>query len=164
MATRDAEPVFVDTNVLVYAHVAEAPWHQEAQAAIVEHETAGAPLWVSRQVLREYLVSLTRPQQFPIPPALETVVAQVRQFQQRFHVANEGPEVTTRLLALLLEVPTRGRRIHDANIVATMLVYGVRRLLTNNTDDFSPFAGLIDVLPLLPPPAPAPPSSAGLAP
>jgi predicted nucleic acid-binding protein len=154
MAMRDAEPVFVDTNVLVYAHVAEAPWHQEAQAAIVEHEAAGAPLWVSRQVLREYLVSLTRPQQFPISPSLEMVVAQVQQFQQRFRVANEGPEVTTRLLALLLEVPTRGRRIHDANIVATMLVYGVRRLLTHNTDDFSPFAALIDVIPLLPPPAP----------
>jgi cellulose biosynthesis protein BcsQ len=43
MATRDAEPIFVDTNVLVYAHVAEAPWHQEAQAAIVDHEAAGAP-------------------------------------------------------------------------------------------------------------------------
>jgi predicted nucleic acid-binding protein len=160
MVTMAAEPVFVDTNVLVYAHVVEAPWHQEAQEAIADHEAAGAPLWISRQVLREYLVSLTRPQQFPIPPELATVVAQVQQFQQRFHVANEGPEVTTRLLALLLAVPTRGRRIHDANIVATMLVYGVRRLLTNNTDDFVQFAAFIDVLPLIPPPASALPPSA----
>jgi len=160
MATRDAEPVFEDTNVLVYAHVAEAPWHQEAQEAIADHEAAGAPLWVSRQVWREYLVSLTRPQQFPIPPSLATVVAQVQQFQRRFHVANEGPEVTTRLLALVTEVPTRGRRIHDANIVAAMLVYGVRRLLTNNTDNFVPFAAFIEVIPLVPPPAPEPPPSA----
>ena len=160
MAMRDTEPVLVDTNVLVYAHVAEAPWHQEAQAAIADHEATSAPRWVSRQVLREYLVNLTRPQQFPIPPALETVVAQVQHFQRRFRVANEGPEVTTRLLALLREVPTRGRRIHDVNIVATMLVYGVRRLLTNNPDDFVRFAAFIDVLPLVPPPAPVPPPSA----
>ena len=160
MTTMDAEPVFIDTNVLVYAHVAEAPWHLQAQAAIAAHEAAGAPLWVTRQILREYLVSLTRPQQFPIPPSLDTVVAQVQQFQQRFHVANEGPEVTTRLLALLTEVPTRGRRIHDANIVATMLVYGVRRVLTHNTDDFVRFAAFIEVIPLLPPPAPEPPLSA----
>jgi predicted nucleic acid-binding protein len=66
MAMRDAEPILVDTNMLVYAHVAEAPWHQEAQAAIADHEAAGAPLWVSRQVLREYLVSLTHP---PAPPS-----------------------------------------------------------------------------------------------
>ena len=160
MTTMDAEPVFVDTNVLVYAHVVEAPWHQQAQDAIADHEAAGAPLWVSRQVLREYLVSLTRPQPFPIPPALATVVAQVQQFQRRFRVANEGPEVTTRLLALLAEVPTRGRRIHDANIVATMLVYGVRRVLTHNTDDFVRFAAFIDVLPLVPPPVPELPPSA----
>lgn len=160
MAMMAAEPVCVDTNVLVYAHVAEAPWHQAAQEAIAGHEAAGAPRWISRQVLREYLVSLTRPQQFPIPPELATVVAQVQQFQHHFRVANEGPEVTTRLLALLLEVPTRGRRIHDANIVATMLVYGVRRLLTHNTDDFVRFAAFIDVLPLVPPPAPALPPSA----
>ena len=64
--------------------------------------------------------------------------------------------MTTRLLELLLEVPTRGRRIHDANIVATMLVDGVRRLLTNNPDDFVRFAAFIDVIPLVPPPAPAP--------
>ena len=151
MATRDAEPVLLDTNVLVYAYVAEAPWHQEAQAVIAAHEAAGAPVWVSRQVLREYLVSLTRPQQFPIPPSLETVAMQVRQLQQRFRVANEGPEVTTRLLALITEVPTHGRRIHDANIVATMLVYGIPRLRTNNPEDFVRFAALIEILPLVPP-------------
>jgi hypothetical protein len=44
--------------------------------------------------------------------------------------------------------------------VATMLVYGVRRLLTNNPDDFVRFAAFIDVIPLVPPPAPAPPPSA----
>ena len=68
--------------------------------------------------------------------------------------------MTTRLLALLVEVPTRGRRIHDVNIVATMLVYGVRRLLTNNPEDFVRFAAFMDVLPLVPPPAPAPLPSA----
>lgn len=41
-----------------------------------------------------------------------------------------------------------------------MLVYGVRRVLTHNTDDFVRFAAFIEVLPLVPPPAPAPPPSA----
>ena len=35
MATTAAEPVFVYTNALVYAYVAEAPWHQEARDVIV---------------------------------------------------------------------------------------------------------------------------------
>jgi predicted nucleic acid-binding protein len=154
MATTAAEPVFVDTNVLVYAHVAEAPWHGQARAALAAYEAAGVPLWVSRQVLREYLVSLTRPQQFPLPPTLEAVIAHVHQFQQRFQVADEGPTVTARLLALLTQIPTAGRRIHDANIVATMLVYGVRRVLTHNVEDFVRFLPVIAILPLVPPAAP----------
>jgi hypothetical protein len=44
------------------------------------------------------------------------VVAQVRQFQRYFRVANEGPEVPARLLALLIEVPTRSRRTRNANL------------------------------------------------
>ena len=52
---------------------------------------------------------------------------------------------------------TYGRRIHDANIVATMLVYGIPRLRTNNPEDFVRFATLIEVLPLVPPAAPPPP-------
>ena len=128
--------------------------------ALRRFEAAGAARWVSRQVLREYLVAVTRPQQFQRPQPIERALADVRDLQRRFHVANEGPEVTTRLLTLLSEVPTRGRRIHDANIVATMLVHGVRRVLTHNTDDFVRFAAFIEVLPLLPPPVPEPPPSA----
>ena len=160
MTTTDAEPVFLDTNILVYAHFPSAPWHRDALAALRRYEAAGAARWVSRQVLREYLVAVTRPQQFQQPQPVERALADVRDLQRRFRVANEGPEVTARLLALLTEVPTRGRRIHDANIVATMLVYGVRRVLTHNTDDFVRFAAFIEVIPLLPPPAPERPLSA----
>ena len=41
-----------------------------------------------------------------------------------------------------------GRQVHDANIVATMQAYGIRHLLTHNTDDFIRFSGLITVLPV----------------
>lgn len=38
--------------------------------------------------------------------------------------------------------------LHDANIVATMLAYNIPALLTNNTEDFARFAGVITFLPL----------------
>lgn len=154
MTTTDAEPLCLDTNILVYAHFRSAPWHREAQEALARYAAAGAVRWVSRQILREYLVAVTRPQHFQQPQPLERALADVRDFQQRFQVANEGPEVTERLLALLTAVPTHGRRIHDVNIVATMLVYGIRRLLTHNTDDFVRFAACIEVIPLVPPSVP----------
>jgi hypothetical protein len=65
MLTGAVERLFVDTNVLVYANVAEAPFHAEASAAIRTYEAQGVPLWISRQILRAYLATLTR----PAPPA-----------------------------------------------------------------------------------------------
>jgi predicted nucleic acid-binding protein len=60
MATADAEAVFLDTNVLIYANVAESPFHQIALRAVESRARAGVELWISRQVLREYLAVLTR--------------------------------------------------------------------------------------------------------
>ena len=39
-----------------------------------------------------------------------------------------------------------GKQVHDANIVATMLAYGERRLLTFNIRDFRRFAAHIEVV------------------
>jgi hypothetical protein len=37
----------------------------------------------------------------------------------------------------------------NTNIVATMQASGVRQILTNNPKDFTPFASLITVIPLM---------------
>ncbi|UBF24522.1 hypothetical protein K9N68_22915 [Kovacikia minuta CCNUW1] len=50
---------------------------------------------------------------------------------------------------MIEQIPTGGRQIHDANIVATMQTYGVQNLLTHNTADFDRFSQVITVLPLI---------------
>jgi predicted nucleic acid-binding protein len=146
MATGDADPAFVDTNVLVYAAVPTAPYHQDARQALRQLHETGTATWVSRQVLREYLAVLSRPQTFSNPLPIETLVADILHFATRFCVAEDGPAITDRVLALLQQVSIAGKQVHDANIVATMLVYGIRRLLTANPRDFTRFAPLITVL------------------
>ena len=49
-----------------------------------------------------------------------------------FEILEDGPDVMQALIALCREVSVGGRQVHDANIVATMLAYGERRLLTFN--------------------------------
>ena len=66
----------------------------------------------------------------------------------RFSVAEDNAHVTEKLLALAERIPFAGKQVHDANIVASMLVYGVPALLTHNTSDFARFSGLISLLPL----------------
>ena len=68
-------------------------------------------------------------------------------FAQLFDVVEDSPAVTDKLLELLTRFPTAGRQVHDANIVATMVVHDLKRLLTFNTSDFHRFSSLIDLEP-----------------
>jgi predicted nucleic acid-binding protein len=141
--------VFLDTNILVYASISESPLHLIAFTAIQTLEQGGSELWISRQVLREYLATLTRPQAFTEPIPIATLSAEIGFFANRFPVAEDNPQVTQQLLTLMEEIPIGGRQVHDANIVATMLVYGINQILTHNVADFNRFSEFITVLPLV---------------
>jgi predicted nucleic acid-binding protein len=148
MATGGAEPIFLDTNVLIYASEERAPLHHVAARAIRSVHQAGAMLWLSRQVLREYLAVLTRPQFWGNPQPIGRLITEVRQLQAQVRVAEDGADVTEQLLALLAQFPSGGKQVHDANIVATMQAHGIPRLLTHNEDDFVRYAAVITVVPL----------------
>lgn len=138
------ESLFIDTNVLVYASWAVAPLHQHARGVLTGHRTAGEQLFISRQVIREWLATLNRPR---TGLALSDLIAEAQTFNTHFVILDDTEATTTQLLKLLPQAT--GVRVHDCNIVATMLVSGVRRLLTNNPDDFHAFSHLIDILPLV---------------
>lgn len=137
-----ADPVFIDTNVLVFATFDQAPWHAASRKALEDLYAAGAILWVSRQVLRECLVQLTRPQPFGTIPHAEGLAA-VEEFTAQFSVANETEAVSMQLRELVRDHCVCGKQVHDANIVATMIVEKIPELLTWNTKDFARFGSLI---------------------
>ncbi len=149
MATTGVSSVFFDTNVLVYANIGSAPLHSVAVQAIEGREQAGIEVWISRQVLREYLAVLTRPQTFTQPIPIPTLTAQVRLFETRFNIAENGPSVTVHLLSLLESIGAGGKQVHDTHLVATMIARGITELVTNNPSDFARFAHLITVTPLV---------------
>jgi toxin-antitoxin system PIN domain toxin len=145
MATTVAEPVFIDTNLLVYASRPTTPEHGASRAALARLEAGNGAIWISPQVLREYLAVVTRPQASSPPLSMAVAIADVRRFQASFEIAEEGPAMLERLLGLLATCPTAGKQVHDANLVAAMLVHGIRRLLTFNAADFRRFADVIEV-------------------
>jgi predicted nucleic acid-binding protein len=143
-----SQAYFVDTNVLVFAASSTAPLHQRASEELRRRDEAGQELWLSRQVLREYLATLSRPQTFAKPRHARELVGDIRYFLSHFQLAEEGSAVTEKLLELIQTVEVGGKQIHDANIVATMLANGIPTLLTHNVGDFSRFGDLIQVIPL----------------
>ena len=141
------EALFVDTNVLVHAFTRESPRHAVALATLQAAEGQDAVLWVSRQVIREYVAVLSGPQGF-LPARLSgaTLRAQAERLERRFRVADEGSDVTRHLLGLIERWDIGGKQVHDANIVATMLAHGIHRLLTENVDDFKRFGELVELV------------------
>ena len=138
------EPTFLDTNILVYASVDTSPFHTAAYNIISTLEAQNTQLWISRQVMREYLATLIRPT-IAIPTS--DLINIVRAFELRYQIAEESPLVTAQLLTFLDQGISR--HVHDTNIVATMLTYGIRRIITNNPKDFAPFSSLIMIVPLI---------------
>ena len=138
--------MFVDTNILVSARIARAPHHDIAREQLIRARDS-EDIKVSRQVLREYLAVLTRPQPWQIRITLADALDDIQRFNDRLVVLEDGPTVTQQLVALCREIPAGGRQIHDANIVATMLAHGEHRLFTFNTADFRPYTRRIELVP-----------------
>ena len=137
----------MDTNVLVAARAANAPGHEAALATMAATRRE-EPLRINRQVLREYLAVVTRPQTWASPLPMRDALLDVRRFESAFEVLEDGQAVTDMLATLCRNVSVAGKQVHDANIVATMLTHGERRLATFNAKDFRRYGQRVQLVPL----------------
>jgi predicted nucleic acid-binding protein len=153
MATRVADlatapdRVMLDTNVLIAATDEGRAEHRDALTVVNDWAAGNTELCTSGQVLREYLAVATRPASMnglglDLPDALGNVSA----IRERVTLLAEDAKVADRLLSLLADVECRGKQVHDANVVATMLVYGLRAVVTMNLEDFARFRRHVSVI------------------
>lgn len=146
MATRVADlatvpdRVMLDTNVLLAATDEGRAEHRNALKVVNEWAAGHTDLCTSGQVLREYLSVATRPvEQNGLGLNLTDALGNVRAIRERTTLLAEDSKVAGRLLGLLADVGCRGKQVHDANLVATMLVHGIATVVTMNLEDFSRF-------------------------
>ena len=133
------DKAFVDTNILLRAIMPQMTLHKQAEGLIQSMWDNDVDLWISPQVIREYLVQATHPATFNPPLTLQQVLTQLETIQSLFRVADENGDVTAQLLALIKTYSISGKQIHDANIIATMLTYNIKTWLTFNTVDMHRF-------------------------
>ncbi len=134
------DPVFLDTSFIVAAMVDAHPAHVGALTYLGELADQGVPLCTSPQVCREFIVTLTRrsigEREYTTAEALETLEDWLRAAV----LLIEDGSVARRWEALVDKYKVRGKQVHDTNIVATMLAYDLRRLVTRNPADFERYA------------------------
>ena len=132
------DKIFLDTNILVYLANEDSPFHSEVLKKF--KEIAGKyELWISRQVLREYAVVMTRQGIVEKPLSSNEIVSDIEKWTSIFQVADETEEVTQNLVELIEHYDIKGKKIHDTNIVATMMANSIPNLFTLNTNDFKKF-------------------------
>jgi len=126
----------VDTNLLVYSTILGNPWYDQARRWLATLKSSRMDLCVTTQILREYLVVLTRGDIFEKSFTADQALTQVEALLPSLTVLDEPIEAAQLLRELVHRYQIQGKSIHDANVVAVMLVHGVWRLATYNLADF----------------------------
>lgn len=145
---KDVDRLFVDTNILIFATNEQSPWHMPAANGLAEARRLGVELVISSQFLREYLSAATRISVMENGLSLPKILENVCEFRNELTVVEDNPFVLDALLELIERVSLAGKQVHDANIVATMQVHGLKHIFTHNVADFNRFSSFITVLPL----------------
>lgn len=142
--------IALDTNILVYAHREDAPFHQPALRCVTELAEGSAAWAIAWPCLHEFLAVVTRRGIYnpptPLPVALDHVDALLE--SPSLALLTESEQHWSQLRALLMASKVTGGRIHDARIAALCRQHGVRELWSADRD-FSRFPNLGVVNPLI---------------
>lgn len=144
--------IALDTNLLVYAHRRDSPWHDGAAACLQECAEGAASWALPWPCIHEFLAIVTHERIFsppsPLPRALQQVAAWLESPALVMLAESEG--YWTVLARLLERSKINGPRVHDARIAALCIHHGVQELWSADRD-FSRFGELRTRNPLVAP-------------
>jgi uncharacterized protein len=142
--------IAVDTNILVYAHRADSPWHKAADRCVAELAESGSPWAIPWPCLHEFLAIVTHPKIYRPPTPVDTAIRQVECWLEcpSLTLPAETAEHWAILKSALLAGHLAGPVIHDARVMALCRQHGVKTLWSADRD-FSRIAGVKIVNPLL---------------
>jgi uncharacterized protein len=141
--------IAVDTNILVYAHRRDAPFHPAAAARIRELAEGRATWALPWPCLHEFYSVVTHPRVYRPPSSGPEAIDQVSAWlaSPSLVMLSEGRAYWTFLTRLLAEGKITGPAVHEARIAALCLANGVSELWSADRD-FSRFPELRTANPL----------------
>lgn len=131
-------PVLIDTNILLRLLEQTDPDYILVREAVETLTSRGETLCITSQNLVEFWNVCTRPASangFGLTPA-ETD-ARARVIESQFQLLPESERVHDEWRRIVVAHSVTGVQVHDAKLVAAMLVHGVSRVLTLNGRDFA---------------------------
>jgi toxin-antitoxin system PIN domain toxin len=135
--------IAVDTNILIYAHREEVPFHEAASQAMKGLAEGGAAWAIPWPCLHEFLSIVTHPRIYKTPTPLAAALDQVDAWLESptLVLLTESEQHWPILRSLVIGGRVTGPRIHDARVAALCRQHGVREFWTADRD-FSRFPDL----------------------
>jgi len=135
--------IAVDTNILVYAHRRDSPFHDAAAGRVREIAEGAQPWAIPWPCLHEFFSIATHPRVYDPPSTTGQACDQIAAWLESpaLVLIGEGSTHWATLRKLVTDGKVTGPLVHDARIAALCLAHGVTELRTINRD-FSRFPAL----------------------
>jgi toxin-antitoxin system PIN domain toxin len=142
--------IALDTNLLVYAHREDSPFHDVAFDCVRRCAEAATPWALPWPCLHEFFSIVTHPRIYDPPTPQAQALDQIDAWLQSPSVVllAESAAHWNALRGLLAQARTVGPAVHDARIAALCLQHGVRELWSADRD-FGRFPALKVLNPLV---------------
>ena len=142
--------IAVDTNILVYAHREESPWHDTALKRMTELAEGRSPWAIPWPCVHEFLAIVTHPRIYAPPTPLVKAIGQVEAWFESpsLVILAETEGYWPELRSALEQGRISGPQVHDARVAALCSDHGVRELWSADRD-FGRFRNLNVVNPLV---------------
>jgi toxin-antitoxin system PIN domain toxin len=133
-----------DTNLLVYAHRRESPFHERARAVVTATVEGSEPWGLLWPCAHEFLGVVTNPRIYKTPTPMADALQAVRAWAaspSAVLLSEDSLGYLDVLARLCIAGKIQGARVHDARIAALAIHHGVSALRTADRD-FSRFPDL----------------------
>src|SRR5437868_10778015 len=138
----------LDTNVLLRGFDRNHPMYRVVRRAIITLRRHDNRLYLTSQNLIEFWAVATRPVDANgLGMSIQWAAAQLSKMKRFFSVLRDSADCFGEWERLVIEHQVSGKKVHDARLVASMIVHGVTHILTFNTDDFSRYARITTINP-----------------
>jgi predicted nucleic acid-binding protein len=138
----------VDSNILLRIPRWNEPENAFVDDAIAALRKSGAVLYFTHQNIAEFWNVATRPLNVNgFGLTHDETEREVRSIERAMVFLPDGPRVYAVWRNLVATRSVSGKQVHDARLVAAMMVHGVTRLLTLNTADFKRYPEITAVHP-----------------
>ncbi|MDJ0719207.1 MAG: PIN domain-containing protein [Prochloraceae cyanobacterium] len=138
----------LDTNILLRASDRASPRYSLAVNSVASLIAQGHECVITAQVLIEFWVVATRPVEVNgLGWSVEQTEKKINQLISQFTLIEETESILAQWLELVTRYQIKGKRTHDARLMAVAITSSLTHILTFNPKDFTLTTELIVVHP-----------------